>query len=118
RLLIVDPETNIPLVDTWKTDGDNSLYDAFKAQHLDLIDNFTTPVTAVFIYKKNDQSFVPVQQMTSNDHDNLSVIQDLYGKDTLGYVTSPRFGPSLAWKSLQWNGYSRKPELIIMITRP
>ncbi|WP_197492240.1 putative type IX secretion system sortase PorU2 [Arachidicoccus ginsenosidimutans] len=110
RLFIVTPFTSVPTVDAWKTQdgtGSGSLYNAFIEQGLGLIDNFTAPKAAVFIYKKGDHSFTPLQQMTDDAFGQLHINQNINSSDTLGFITSPKFGPAQSWTSLQWNGQSQ-----------
>ncbi|QEC72745.1 hypothetical protein FSB73_14740 [Arachidicoccus ginsenosidivorans] len=110
RLFVVSPYTSIPFVDTWKSDasGVNNLYQKFIGQGLSAIDDFTSAKAGLFIYKKSDNSFTPYQQLTADYLEQIQVSTSLVGKDSIGYVTSPKFGPAKSWSSIQWNGKSEE----------
>ncbi len=82
----------------------NSLYHRFKDQGC-MIDSFTYPRTFVFIFKKNDSTtFKPVSTFTKGLYDRLSMSENIQTTDTIGVVTSPKFGPALKWNKVQWVG--------------
>ncbi|UAY54563.1 putative type IX secretion system sortase PorU2 [Arachidicoccus terrestris] len=110
RLFVVSPFTSVPLVDAWKSDpsGSNSLYQKFIDQGLAAIDDFTSAKAGLFIYKKSDKGFTPYQQLTADYLGQIQVSKSLTGKDSVGYVTSPEFGPAKSWRSIQWNGRSKE----------
>ncbi len=83
----------------------NSLYHRFKDQGL-LIDSFTYPRTFVFVYRKNDSAnFSPVSKLSEGLYDRITLSQNITTKDTVAYVTSPKFGPGKNWNNVQWKGY-------------
>ncbi len=84
----------------------NSLYHRLKAQGLQ-IDSFNKPRTFVFVFKKNDSAnFTPVSLFSQGLYDRISFSENISITDTLGYITSPKFGPAKAWNKVKWNGYS------------
>ncbi|MFP5040637.1 C25 family cysteine peptidase [Parasediminibacterium sp. JCM 36343] len=103
-------DDGIPFVDTWKSDaayyGTNTLYSHLKAVGLADVDSFNRPRTFVFIYKKNTPSFVLKSKFSNGLYDAIALNLNIASIDTLGYITSPVFGPVTAWKQLQWRGAS------------
>lgn len=90
--------------DTLTYGSGNSLYHFLKNQGLP-IDSFNAPRTFGIIFKKNDSTrFSPRYQFTQGLYDRVVMNVDYDAKDTLGYVTSPKFGPAKAWKNVLWNG--------------
>ena len=83
-----------------------SLYHSFKKAGLAEIDSFYKPRNFAFIYRKNDPSFTPVWVFTKGTYDNVTLSANCTTSDTIGYITSPAFGPAKAWKQLHWNGNS------------
>jgi hypothetical protein len=84
-----------------------SLYQYLKDAGFAQIDSFNRPRNFVFVYKKNDPSFTPQSVMTQGTYDNVSLSVDCFTADTLGYITSPIFGPAKQWKQLHWRGNSQ-----------
>ena len=70
------------------------------------IDSFYMPRNFVFVYKKNDPSFTPRWVLTQGTYDNTSLSVDCPVVDSMGFITSPLFGPAKAWKQLHWRGSS------------
>lgn len=97
--------------DAWKNDeatfgAGNSLYHYLKNAGLSGIDSFYRARPFALVYKKNDPSFTPRWMMGDGIYDNPSLSVNLPGKETSGSVTSPLFGPAVAWKEFRWDGYS------------
>ncbi|MDE3248370.1 MAG: hypothetical protein KGO82_06925 [Bacteroidota bacterium] len=98
---------------TWKGDSSqpgfspgNTLYDRlFQAGFKD-IDSINTPRDWIFVYKKNDPSFKPISQVSQGIFDRQVLETQFITPDSLGYITSPVFGPAKAWKKVQWRGSS------------
>ncbi len=108
RLNYDDPT---PFVDVWKadsaTDGAaNTLYTALKSIGFADVDSFTRARTFVLVYKKESTDFKTQWKMSEGIGDNISLILNIAATDTLGFVTSPLFGPSTNWKQLKWRGNS------------
>lgn len=56
------------------------------------------------LYIKGDASFTPKWIMGEGMFDNPTLSVDCPTTDTVGYVTSPLFGPARQWKQLKWRG--------------
>lgn len=85
----------------------NTLYSRFKQQNFNEIDSFNNPRTFALIFKKNDATnFTPVFSFSNGIYDRVTLSQDVITSDTLGYITTPKFGPSKSWKNVQWSGTS------------
>ena len=83
----------------------NSVYHRLKAAGFTDIDSFNRPRIFTLVYRKGDPAFAKWKFS-----DNLERIQmNAYcpTPDTLGYVTSPAFGPAKAWKQVKWRGNSQ-----------
>lgn len=104
----VDPLSNTYAND-WKNDqanlgAGNSLYHRFKAQGFADVDSFNRPRAFVFVYRKNDNTFTPEYTFSEGVNDAITLSVDLMTPDTLGFITSPKFGPAKGWKELRWRG--------------
>lgn len=96
-------------INDWKADtavygSGNSLYHKLKNVGFDKLDSFTSPRAFAFVYVKNGGGFSPISVISNGLYDNITLSQDVRVPDTLGYVTSPVFGPAKAWKQLKWRG--------------
>jgi hypothetical protein len=92
--------------DTLLYGANQSLYHFLKDAGLSGIDSFNRPRQFVLIYKKNDPSFAPRWIMSQGTYDNVTLSVDCNTPDTVGFITSPQFGPAKAWKELKWAGSS------------
>ncbi|HEY2720310.1 MAG TPA: C25 family cysteine peptidase, partial [Chitinophagaceae bacterium] len=96
----------------WKTDqtlfgAGNSLYQRLYDQGFTGLDSITTPRSWVFLYKKNRPNDLKPQWVISQGiYDGINVNSTVYSPDTLGYITSPAFGPAKKWNQLHWRGKS------------
>ncbi|WP_153797428.1 C25 family cysteine peptidase [Foetidibacter luteolus] len=82
----------------------NSLYHRFKQQGVNL-DPYTYPRTFVAVYKKNDGNrFAPVVQFSEGLYDRVNLSVNIPASDTIGYITSPLFGPGKAFSKFKWDG--------------
>ncbi|OQP51223.1 C25 family cysteine peptidase [Niastella populi] len=108
------PNTSDPLnvyVNAWK--ADTALYGSGKSLYHQLfyagfyeMDSFYVPRSFNFIYKKGDTTF-PMRYINSkgpNDHITLSA--ECFTPDTVGVITSPKFGPARKWYEVKWSGAS------------
>jgi hypothetical protein len=100
-----------PYVDIWKNDASiygagNTLYDRLKSAGFADLDSFKYSRAWAFVYKKNNSSFVPQWQFTQDEFDGLIMNVNVPSTDTLGYVTSVKFGPAAAWQQVKWRGSS------------
>ncbi|MEO5683682.1 MAG: C25 family cysteine peptidase [Chitinophagaceae bacterium] len=98
---------------TWKADETlpmfsigNTLYDRLKQAGLLAIDSINAPKAWAFMYKKNDAGFIPVYKMSEGLYDRISLSADFPSPDSVGYITSPVFGPAKNWKQIHWRGSS------------
>jgi len=93
----------------WKTDtqywgAGQSLYHYLKNAGLSSIDSFYRARPWALVYRKNDPTFTPKWIMGEGMFDNPTLSVDCPTTDTVGFVTSPAFGPARAWKLLKWRG--------------
>ncbi|MEP6726960.1 MAG: C25 family cysteine peptidase, partial [Bacteroidota bacterium] len=104
--------TSNTYADIWKSDTvlfgpGNSLYHKLFNQGFTMIDSFNRPRSFIFVFRKNDQtSFTPRTLFSQSIYDLTSASVDCYTPDTLGYITSPSFGPAKTWKTVHWKGSS------------
>lgn len=84
----------------------NTLYTKLKAAGFDGLDSFNRPRTYIFVYKKGDPSFQPVYLFSETENEGITLKIDAQTPDTLGFITSPVFGPAKSWKQVQWRGVS------------
>src|ERR1043165_17300 len=96
-------------VSNWKSDttlygSGNSLYHKLLSVGFNEVDSFYKIRALEFIYRKNDNNFTPRSSVSSGAFDIITLNQDLKSPDTVGYITSPLFGPAMAWKQLKWRG--------------
>jgi len=83
-----------------------SLYHYLKNAGFSGIDSFYRARPWTLVYKKNDPSFTPKWLVGDGVYDNPTLSVDCPTMDTVGYATSPVFGPAKAWKQLKWRGSS------------
>lgn len=106
-----DPNSNT-YASTWRGDtsfmgSNNSVYHKLLAQGFTNIDSFNAPRSWIFVYKKNAQAeFQPRSTFSIGTGDRITLVYDASTPDTVGHVTSPKFGPARQWKELRWNGLS------------
>jgi hypothetical protein len=97
---------------TWQTDqsylgAGNSMYERLKAQGWATIDSFSRPRAFIFLYQKNNPTnFPPLYTMSNGINDHIELGSNYYTPDSVGYVTSPQFGPAKKWQQLHWRGSS------------
>ncbi len=96
---------------TWKADAlyygaGNTWYDRLVSAGFTKVDSFSYPRIAVFIYQKNNTSFEASQVFSAGLEDRIDYMRNIVSPDSLGYVTSPQFGPAKAWKAIKWRGKS------------
>ena len=108
-----DPASNTYASD-WDADtttfgSGNSLYNRLKSQGFVLIDSFNRPRAFMFMYQKNNASFTPNFVFSEGITDRITFSSKITTPDTLGYITSPKFGPAKSWKELHWSGSSLEP---------
>nr|MBA2762740.1 T9SS type A sorting domain-containing protein [Segetibacter sp.] len=111
RIILDQPFDQNPFVGEWQKDeqvygAGNSFYSRIKNAGFNDIDSFTRPRTWAFVYKKNDPSYVPVSRLSAGLFDRIIMNLELPAPGTAGTITSPTFGPAMAWKQVNWRGSS------------
>lgn len=97
---------------TWRGDTTynggsySSLYHRLLAEGMMNIDSMYKPRAWIFMYQKGGESFTPLYYQTDSIFDRGKLAATVYTPDTLGYITSPVFGPAKEWKDVIWNGVS------------
>lgn len=102
-----------PFVDKWQSEDvplyglNNSLYGKLKAAGFIDLDSYTYPRTWAFVYKQNVPSFTPQWRLSAGLYDMIDGFSvNFVAPDSTGTITSPKFGPAVAWKEVQWRGSS------------
>lgn len=108
-----DPATNTYAAD-WEADtatlgSGNSLYHELKSSGFSLLDSFNRPKAFIFMYQKNNEEFVPDFIFSKGISDKIVLQHPFVAPDTLGYITSPTFGPAADWKEFHWRGEEMNP---------
>jgi hypothetical protein len=94
----------------------NNLYDLLENSGFNTLDSFNRARCWIFTYKKNDQvSFQPKMVFSGGNYDKIILNVNCRTPDTIGYITSPAFGPVKQWTQLHWRGRSRR-EMILPLT--
>lgn len=106
----VDSTTNT-YASTWAGDtsylgSNNSMYHRMLFAGFNQIDSFTRPRAFIFVYQKNNHNFQPKWVFSQGVNDRITLASDCFTPDTLGYITSPAFGPAKAWQDVVWRGSS------------
>jgi hypothetical protein len=97
---------------TWMSDtllyGSNiSLYHKLLAAGFIDIDSINQSRPWGFVYKKGaNTTFTPKYAFGSDFSSKVNFTVECYTPDTIGYITSPIFGPAAAWNEVRWNGTS------------
>ncbi|CAN5417522.1 hypothetical protein BH10BAC2_BH10BAC2_18210 [soil metagenome] len=98
-----------PYVNSWIRDSiyygkGNTAYDRLKSAGFSGFDEYSYPRIWAFVYKKNTISFTPQWKLSDGLNDQITLPLEIETADTLGYITSPVFGPAAAWKQVKWRG--------------
>jgi flagellar hook assembly protein FlgD len=98
----------------WRADtslygSGNSLYHYLKNAGLVAIDSYYNDRSWILIYKKNDNAFTPRSVMGEGLWDAVTLSANTPSSGTMGYITSPVFGPAKSWKQVQWRGTTEDP---------
>lgn len=97
-------------IDKWKDDtltlgSGKSLYHTIYGMGGYAVDMYTSRRALSFVFKKGDPAFTKYAiSVDTSDKVNLSV--DCTTPDTVGYITSPKFGPAKSWHTAKWSGSS------------
>lgn len=105
----IDYANNASYSSTWRADtalygSNNSLYHKLLNAGFTNIDEVNAPKCWGLIYKKNDPSFVPQTRVSAGLYDRFFISTNAASPDSIGLITSPRFGPAKSWKELRWEG--------------
>ncbi|MEO5650278.1 MAG: C25 family cysteine peptidase [Ginsengibacter sp.] len=92
--------------DTTALGSGNSMYHELKSQGFSAIDSFNRPRAFIFLYQKNNPEFNPNFIFSQGIYDKINLSHTFIAPDTLGYITSPQFGPAVQWKEMHWRGTS------------
>ena len=84
----------------------NTLYGKLKAVGFNALDSFNYPRPWIFMYQKNTASFTPKWKFGFNVTEAAHLDANVVSSDTLGFITSPTFGPAASWKQFKWRGNS------------
>jgi hypothetical protein len=95
--------------DTASLGQGNSLYHKLKADRFVLIDSFYRPRAFAFIFQKNNPDFIPAISFSKGISDVIDLKKNFVSPDSVGYITSPKFGPAISWKEMHWRGTSLEP---------
>ena len=111
RVILNEPFATQPYVDSWKKDEQyygigNTAYQRLIDAGFSGFNDYSYPRIWAFIYKKNTPSFSPQWKLSQGLTDQIALQTDVSSPDTLGYITSPAFGPAAAWKQVKWRGSS------------
>jgi hypothetical protein len=87
----------------------NTLYDRLKSFGFVLIDSFNRARAFSFVFQKNNPDFIPAFNFTKGISDQVVIDKNFITADTLGFITSPKFGPAVKWKEMHWRGKSLEP---------
>lgn len=97
------------LVDKWKADEaiygtGKTLYSELKNSGLTVVDSFYKLRVFAGVYKKGNSDFEVYQRASKDQYDVMALAAYCPSNDSLGFVTSPQFGPAKKWKTAKWKG--------------
>ena len=90
--------------DTLVMGSGNSLYHRLKNAGFVEVDSFNRPRAFNFIYKKQDNSFVPAYKLSEGILDKVVLDVSCPSTKGSGTITSPLFGPVSSWSQFHWRG--------------
>ena len=91
----------------WASDGDNgdpdlkTLLEGYGAQRID--DLVANPTPYIFVFKKNDNSFTPIEVVAPTVSDEIETEFKILGRWFEGDVSSTKIGPAVEWNNLLWD---------------
>jgi hypothetical protein len=87
----------------------NSIYHSFLKYGCTEVDSFSRQRQFIFVYKKNDSyNFTPVFTFTRDNAHRQTMTTVCITPDTIGYISSPVFGPAKKWHEVNWQGVSQE----------
>jgi len=95
---------------TWRSDTalwghDISLYHKLLQTGFLDVDSINNIKDWVLFYRKGDPTY-PAAYKVSTGTERVQISANCYTTDTVGYITSPVFGPAKGWKQVHWRGTS------------
>lgn len=96
-------------VQDWKNDEirygtGNSLYSELFNNGFSLIESIDSPRAFAFVYKKDSPGFLAQQKISVGKFDVISLSVNCLSPDSIGFISSPSFGPAKSWKEMKWRG--------------
>jgi flagellar hook assembly protein FlgD len=97
-------------VAVWKNDMisngsiNNTMYGKLVSNGFTDLDSFYYPRAWIFAFQKNNTSLAPTAAFSFDIHDVANLDLIIASTDSLGYITSPVFGPAKQWQQLIWRG--------------
>jgi hypothetical protein len=119
RIMVSIYNVNNVYANVWKNDAlippYGNMYQQLYNAGFTTIDSFNYARTWVFIFKKGDNTFTPVTQFSNGTGDviRFSIYPPM--SDSLGYITSPLYGPAKSWSNLEWGGYRSNTSAVATI---
>ena len=99
--------------DTINLGPNNSIYHRLLQQGFTAIDSMNRNRSFVLIYQKDRQNFfTPHFALSQGISDKVSISVTVNTPDTLGYITSPKFGPAKQWHQVLWDGASMENPVV------
>jgi hypothetical protein len=107
----VDTHNPNSLSATWRGDttlygSNNSLYHKLLAAGFVNIDSLNHMGAWVGMYRKGGGGTIPQFKYSAGLYDPVVMSVDVHTPDTLGVLTSPKFGPAKQWNEVIWRGES------------
>lgn len=109
-------DANNSYVDQWQADttvlgSDSSIYHLLLNNGFSSLDSFNRMRSFIFMYQKGVEDFVPTFVFSNGATDKITLTHPLIGSDSVGFITSPKFGPALSWTELHWDGFEKDSDL-------
>lgn len=89
--------------------GTNTLYNYLKATGFNNLDSFNRQRVFAYVFRKSDPSFTSVSGFSDGAFDIMTLTATPPSSDSVGYITSPVFGPARSWKTVKWRGQTADP---------
>ncbi|MDB5197609.1 MAG: hypothetical protein JWP88_1980 [Flaviaesturariibacter sp.] len=112
RNIILNDSLHTEFSPKWSQDAihpatGNNFYQELKTNGFS-VDSFYKPRVFAFVYKKGASNFAPQQAFSVDRFDVMALTVLCPTPDSIGFITSPVFGPAKDWKSLKWRGRSNE----------
>lgn len=109
RLFYQGDESSNPSATIWKNDplvNGSNLFSQLQNAGFGNLSDYSFPRSWVFVYKKENPTFIPIIRFTDSLLDKIILSSAIPSPDSIGYIKSPKFGPSKMWKNIVLNGKS------------